>query len=156
METNPPNPHAGSPFHDSDEVIARMLEDVSVPALICSLVHMTGDPSWIRGDLRPTGPVLNDYQFGMSEEMKAEARRRALPVIAAHRDNGCPAPEPVSAELAEEMMTWLAGAEVPADSVPMFLDDLHLDGADSGRIDWGDEIPAEARADWPRGRHRLW
>ena len=29
----------------------------------------------------------------------------------------------------------------------MFLEDLHLDGADSGAITWGDEIPAEVKAD---------
>ena len=40
------NPHAGEPFLDDDEAIAAALEDVSVPALLCSLVHMTGDPSW--------------------------------------------------------------------------------------------------------------
>ena len=29
----------------------------------------------------------------------------------------------------------------------MFLEDLHLDGADAGAITWGDEIPADVRAD---------
>ena len=47
------NPHAGRPFTDDDAAIAAALEDVSVPALLCSMVHITGDPSWIRGDLRP-------------------------------------------------------------------------------------------------------
>ena len=47
------NPHAGRPFTDDDAAIAAALEDVSVPALLCSLVHITGDPSWIRCDLRP-------------------------------------------------------------------------------------------------------
>src|SRR5262245_38500996 len=42
------NPHVGEPFADDDATIAIMLEDVSVPVLLCSLVHMTGDPSWIR------------------------------------------------------------------------------------------------------------
>ena len=39
------NRFAGEPFEDGDEAIARALEEVSVPALMCSLVHMTGDPS---------------------------------------------------------------------------------------------------------------
>ncbi len=38
------NPHAGRPFHDDDAAIAKALEDASIPALSCSLVHMTGDP----------------------------------------------------------------------------------------------------------------
>ena len=49
------NPHAGEPFTDSDSMIAGALEDCSIPALLCSLVHMTGDPSWIRADIRPRG-----------------------------------------------------------------------------------------------------
>jgi 4-hydroxyacetophenone monooxygenase len=43
------NPHAGLPFDDDDATIAAALEDVSIPALMCSMVHMTGDPSWVRG-----------------------------------------------------------------------------------------------------------
>ena len=141
------NPHAGVPFTDDDATIAAALEDVSVPALLCSLVHITGDPSWIRGDLRPAHALLNDYQGGMSAEDQAEARRRALPAIAAYRDGGCVLPPAPSAELAEEMMSFLACAPVDPRVVPMFLEDLHLDGADSGAIEWGDEVPAEVRAD---------
>ena len=33
--------------------------------------------------------------------------------------------------------------------VPMFLDDMQFDGADSGAITWGDEIPAEVKAASP-------
>ena len=43
------NLHAGRPFEDDDPAIAAALEDASVPALLCPLVHMTGDPAWIRG-----------------------------------------------------------------------------------------------------------
>ena len=141
------NPHAGAPFTDDDAAIAAALEDVTVPALLCSLVHITGDPSWIRGDLHPSYAMLNDYQGGMSEEDQAEARRRALPVIAAYRDGGCQLPPPPSAELAHEMMSFLACEKVDDRVVPMFLEDLHLDGADSGAIEWGDEVPANALAD---------
>jgi len=77
------NPHAGRPFRDDDATIAAALEALSVPALLCSLVHITGDPSWIRGDLRPQASALNDYQGSMSPEDMAEARRLALPAIVA-------------------------------------------------------------------------
>jgi 4-hydroxyacetophenone monooxygenase len=141
------NPHAGQPFSDDDSVIAAALEDVSVPALLCSLVHMTGDPSWIRGDIRPQASVLNDYQSQMSAEMQAEARRLALPAVLAFRDGGCQLPPAPSPELAHEMMSFLGCAPVADEVFPMFLDDLHLDGADSGATLWRDEIPEEVRAD---------
>lgn len=89
------NPHAGQPFTDSDEEIARALLDVSVPTLMLSLVHMSGDPELIRGALRPAGLFLNEVQGYMSEEDKAAARDLALTVIRDYRDRGCPEPEPI-------------------------------------------------------------
>jgi 4-hydroxyacetophenone monooxygenase len=49
------NPHAGEPFTTPDEDIAVALLDVSIPTLMMSAVHMSGDPSLIRGDLKPSG-----------------------------------------------------------------------------------------------------
>ena len=100
------NPHAGEPFDDDDSIVAAALEDVSVPALLCSLVHMTGDPSWIRGDVAATGAVSLDIQSGIPPEERDEVRRRALPAIAAYRDGGC-VPHELSPELLLEMMTFL-------------------------------------------------
>src|SRR5918994_4749844 len=108
MSEHARNPHAGLPFDDDDATIAAALEDVSIPALMCSMVHMTGDPSWIRGEIRPLGSMLNEYQGYLPEESKAEVRRRALPAIAAYRDGGCVLPPPPSPELVQEMMTFLA------------------------------------------------
>ena len=72
------NPHAGHPFADDDATIAAALEDVCLPALLCSLVHMTGDPSWIRSDLRPRYSTATEFQAGMSAEVQAEVRHRAV------------------------------------------------------------------------------
>ena len=141
------NPHVGLPITDDDATIEAMLEDVSIPTLALSMVHLTGDPSWIRGDLRPVHALINDYQGGMSPEAQAEVRRRALPAIAAFRDGGCVLPDAPSPELIEEMMSFLGCGPVDPQVVPMFVEDLHLDGADSGAIQWGDEVPAEALAD---------
>ena len=69
------NIHAGLPITDDDAAIAAALEDVSIPTLVLSLVHITGDPSWIRGELRPQGLFLNEVQGFMSED--DEGRRCA-------------------------------------------------------------------------------
>jgi len=128
------NPHAGEPFDTSDEEIAEALLDVSVPTLLLSLVHMSGDPSLIRGRLRPAGLFLNEVQGYMSEEDKAEARALALEVIRDYRDRGCPEPEPITPELLHEMMTWLVCEEVPGEYVPMLLEEMELDGRDARRV----------------------
>ena len=40
----PRNPHSGLPFETTDDEIAEALLDVSIPTLMLSLVHLTGDP----------------------------------------------------------------------------------------------------------------
>jgi len=145
MGRGPRNPHAGAPFADDDDAIAAALEDVSVPALLCSLVHMTGDPSWIRGGLRPTVASPTQFQGGMPDDLLAEARRLALPAVAGYRDAGCE-PYPLSRDLLREMMSFIACKPVDGLLVPMFLEDLQFDGADSRAITWSDEIPDDVKA----------
>ncbi len=140
------NPHAGAPFDEDDFAIAAKLEQASIPALLCSLVHMTGDPSWLRGELRPRVLTPIDVQAGMSAEALAEVRRRALPAIAKYRDGGC-VPRMPSREVVHEMMEFLACQPVLDDHAPMMIEELQLDGADARAIPWRDEIPAEVRAD---------
>ncbi|MGZ4673952.1 MAG: flavin-containing monooxygenase, partial [Ilumatobacteraceae bacterium] len=128
------NPHAGQPFSTPDEQIAEALLDVSIPTLMLSLVHMSGDADLIRGDLKPAGLFLNEVQGFMSEEDKAAVRKIALEVIADYRDRGCPEPDPVSAELLHEMMQWLVCEPVPEEYVPMVLEEMELDGRDARRV----------------------
>ncbi|TPG33654.1 flavin-containing monooxygenase [Mycolicibacterium hodleri] len=124
------NPHAGQPFTTSDEEIADALLDVSIPTLLLSLVHMAGDPSLIRGALKPAGLFLNEVQGYMSEDDKAAARAIALEVIVDYRARGCPEPEPIDGELLKEMMEWLVCDPVPDEYVPMLLEEMELDGRD--------------------------
>ncbi|MGB3409741.1 MAG: NAD(P)/FAD-dependent oxidoreductase [Microthrixaceae bacterium] len=123
------NPAAGTAFSTSDEDIAAALEDVSIPTLLVSLVHLTGNPEIIRGHLKPAGLFLNEVQGYMSEGDKAEARALALGHLIAYRDAGCPEPAPIAAELVHEMMEWLVVEAVPNEYVPMLLEDLGLDTA---------------------------
>ncbi len=141
--------HHGLPFTDDDASIAAALEDVSIPVLLCSLVHLTGDPQWVRGDLKPAGAFLNEYQGYMSEADKAEARRRALPVLAAYRDRGCPALPPPAPDVLREMMHFLLCAPIPDDSVDMFVEDLQLDGPQWADTSWADSLTAEQRSAYP-------
>ena len=138
------NRFAGEPFEDSDEDIARSLEEVSVPALMCSLVHMSGDPSWVRGDIQPNVGMSLDIQGAMSAEDMAEVRRRAIPVIAAYRDAGC-VPADLPRDLLQEMMSFLGRRPVEGRLAGLLFDDLQFEGADSGRIAWGNEISASVR-----------
>jgi 4-hydroxyacetophenone monooxygenase len=142
------NSNAGAPFQDDDATIARALQDASVPALLCSLVHMTGDASWIRGPRRPLMGGPNALDGGMSPEDQAAVRRDALPVIAAYRDGGCQ-PKELPQELLAEMMDFAAARELPPRQTEMFFFDLQFDGADSARVTWGEEIDDAVKAESP-------
>ncbi len=141
------NPHAGLPITDDDATIAAALDDVSIPALMLSLVHMSGDPTLIRSPLKPQGLFLNEVQGYMSDDDKAEVRRQALDVIRAYRDGGCALPPPPGPELISEMMSWLVCETVPAEYVPMMLEEMELDGSDPRRVDI--DADADARAAFP-------
>ena len=128
------NPHAGQPFTTQDHEIAEALLDVSIPTLMLSLVHMSGDAGLIRGELKPAGLFLNEVQGYMSEKDKAAVRKIALEVIADYRDRGCPEPEPIGPDLLQEMMQWLVCEPVPGEYVPMLLEEMELDGEDSRAV----------------------
>ncbi|BBX73396.1 NAD(P)/FAD-dependent oxidoreductase [Mycobacterium shinjukuense] len=124
--------YAGLPFTTSTPEIAAALEDVSVPTLLLSLVHITGDPRFIH-DFKPMGLFLNEVQGFMSEADQARARAEALPVIVDYRDRGCPEPQPLGIDLVRDMMDWAACEHVPDDYLPLLLEEMDLEGVDPRR-----------------------
>lgn len=141
--------HAGAPITDDDATIAAALQDVSIPALLMSMVHMTGDASILDGPQRPAGVFLNEVQGFMSEEDKAAVRARALEVIAAYRDGGCELPPPPSPETIHAMMKFIVAEDVPPEYVPMMLEEMELDGRDARRVEWGGEVEAARAREFP-------
>lgn len=137
--------YAGEPFTTATAHIAAALEEVSVPTLLLSLVHVTGDPRFIR-EYKQLGIFLNEVQGFMSEEDKARARAEALSVLADYRDRGCPEPAPLSADLIREMLDWAACERVPDDYLPLVGEELDLDGADPRRPA---PLPVERAAELP-------
>ena len=94
-------------------------------------------------------PGTMDLQGGLDDDELADVRRRAVPAIAAYRDGGC-VPHELPEDVVVEMMAFLAGTPLDEDvMVPMFVEDMQFDGADSGAIAWGDEVSDEAKAASP-------
>ncbi|RAU92207.1 flavin-containing monooxygenase [Mycolicibacter senuensis] len=126
------NRYAGQPFNTPTPDIAAALEQVSIPTLLLSCVHITGDPRFIR-EFKQNGIFLNEIQGFMSEEDKARARAEALAVIVDYRDRGCPQPAPLPDELVKEMMDWAACETVPDDYLGLLAEELDLSGVDPRR-----------------------
>lgn len=131
---------------NDDALIASALEEASIPTLMMSMIHMSGDASLLDDIIRPAGAYINEYQGYMSEEDKAVVRVRALQVIKAFREGGCTLPLPPSQATIHRMMNFIVAGDVPEDYVPMMLEEMELDGTDQRSDAWTDEVPAEARA----------
>ena len=144
--SQPRNPHAGSPFIDDAATIRADLDEVSVPALLCSLVHMTGDPSWIRGVERPRMLTSMEFQSAMPAEEQTAVRDRAVGAIVDYRDRGCEVFAPSDA-VVREMMDFLAARPTIEGAVPLMMEELQLDGADSRAVTWRDTVPEARRAE---------
>ncbi|MBS0366902.1 MAG: NAD(P)/FAD-dependent oxidoreductase [Proteobacteria bacterium] len=121
---------------ESDEVIARALTGASVPTLMMSLVHLTGDTAILRGAVRPKAPHMGEFQGYMSDEEKAQVRAIALQALKDYRDRGCTLPPPPSAQTVREMMSFMVAQQVTDEYVPMMLEELALDGEDSRAPRW--------------------
>ena len=130
----------------TDAELERMLAGASVPALIMSLVHLTGDVSVLRGDIRPKKPLINEYHGGLSEEQNARVRGLALTALKDYRDRGCTLPPAPSAERVLEMMNFIAGEQVADEYVPMMLEELALDGVDLRLTPWTQPVSADTLA----------
>lgn len=139
---------AGLPFHDDDATIAAALEEASIPCLLLSMIHMSGDAALLDGELRPQMCVLNEVQGGMTPEQQTEVRRRALEVIRAYRDRGCTLPPAPDHDTLRRMMGFLVAGEVPAEYVPMMLEETELDGRDAREVSLA-HVTAGARASLP-------
>ncbi len=135
---------AVAPIREDDAFIAQALERASIPTLMMSLVHITGDIGLLRGPIRPKQAVMGEVQGRMSEEETVQVRTHALEVLKAYRDGGCKPPPAPSPEIVHEMMSFLVGEPVPDDYVPMMLEEMALDGEDARDVHW-DGIPAERR-----------
>ncbi len=137
-------PPADAPITEDDAFLARALEHASIPTLMMSLVHLTGDTSLLRGTIRPGATIMGDVDGGMSAEDKAAVRAMALDALRAYRDRGCTLPPPPSDETVREMLSFMVGTEVPAAYVPMMLEEMALDGRDARDVAW-DDVPRAAR-----------
>jgi len=135
---------AAEPFADDDAVIAEALESADVPALMMSLVHLTGRTDILRGSIRPP-KVVGRLGKGLPAEERATVRALLLEALKDYRDRGCTLPPPPSPDTIREMMSFAVGEPVPDEYVPMMQEEMALDGRDARDVNWA-ELPATARA----------
>ncbi|KHO22082.1 flavin-containing monooxygenase [Mycolicibacterium setense] len=120
----------GIPFDDTDDVIRAAVEQASVPALLMSIVHMTGDMSLLQELPKPFMLLAMDLQGAMSELDKETVRRRAFEVICDYRDRGCPPPFVPDPEQMRTMLDVISAGTVTEEFVEYIAADLRFSDAD--------------------------
>ena len=130
---------------EPDEFIKAALEDANIPALMVSLVHVTGDMNIIRGDIRPHPRVLGDPYVGITEAERATVRAQALEILKTYRDSGYKLPQAPSMDQVREMMNFLVGESLPDDYGQFLMGELSLEGGDPYAQPGMGDIPLEKR-----------
>jgi len=116
-----------------DEALAQ----AHLPALLMSLVHLTGDASLLSQERRPRYDfILSDgFDGGYSPEVQEDIRKRARAAILAHL-GGKPLPPAPELPTVRRMMDWVAGDDIPAHYSDFLVDELQLSGVDTNAPNW--------------------
>ncbi|VEG52859.1 cyclohexanone monooxygenase [Mycolicibacterium aurum] len=120
----------GLPFDDDDEVLRSAIDEASVPALLMSMVHMTGDLGILDELPSPVMLIAMDLQGAMSEPDKKVVRDRAFDVARDYRDRGCPPPFVPDRTQLTEMLGVLSAGQVTEEFIDYIAADLRVTDAD--------------------------
>ena len=134
-----------APVTEDDEAIRRALKEAHIPSLMAALVHITGDLSIIRGDIRPTNAFFGDAQGGITEAQQEKIRGIALQALKKYRDQGHKLPPAPSADIVE-MVNFVIGTEVHGDYAEFLTAELAMDDNDPYGVPELAAVPAAQRA----------
>lgn len=129
------NSQSHSPILEDDAFLEDALGHADGPALLMSLIHLTGDMSLLDGPIRPR-PVVPGGHLAkrLSPEEFDEVRRRVMAALKQGRDRKPVDSDIFDAATIKRMMDFFVGAPVPEDYVPLVLEELNLDGADARAV----------------------
>ena len=134
------------PIQEDDAFIRQALEETSVPALMLSMMHMSGDYSLMDGEIKPGMAMMGEIQGYLTPEQQAQVREQALAIIRQYRDGGCELPPPPDRDTLHRMMQFIVGDEVPEEYLDLIIEESNLYGDDRRAFQW-QQTPPESRLD---------
>ncbi|MFK8020607.1 MAG: flavin-containing monooxygenase [Pseudomonadales bacterium] len=123
------------PSVPNSEFLNKALNDASAPALLMSIIHMTGDTSVLQGDIHPQRPMMMDIQCGLSEEEQAKVRQRVLDCITQGTAASPTAEAALTDETIAQMLAFCVGeTEIAPSHREMLIEELAAAGEDRKRV----------------------
>ncbi|MCY3884793.1 MAG: NAD(P)/FAD-dependent oxidoreductase [Gammaproteobacteria bacterium] len=128
----------------TNEKIRDCLEHAHVPALMCSLVHLTGDIELLRGDIRPYVVPMGNPNQSISEEAKSKIVNLALEVVSNFRDGQIAVESDVSTHV-PEMTNFITGEKLSEEYSQFAVAELAIDGSSAYNVSGLTSIPLDQR-----------
>ena len=136
-----PLSRAIEPISDDDAAIRAALEDALVPPLLPALVHLTGDLTLLRPELRTNPAQVLEEQGGLTPQQQADTRELALRTLTEFRDGGCQQAPPPSTEDLRAILEFVTGGAATDEHLPLLVEELAPGDTDPRGPDWHkDEI----------------
>ena len=117
----------------SDEQIETALAQAHIPALMSTLMHLTGNRDHFC-EVRPHFVMFAEEEDGLSEKDRNRARELALDALKKYRDSGCMELARPSSEDVIAAMNYITGTDIAPEEVPFLREELNLFGEDGRRV----------------------
>ena len=122
------------------------LEVAHLPALVVSLVQLTGDASWLKPEWKPTYMPFPRGDIGLSDAVQKEIREGARGVLEDFLAGKLKPAGPLPEATVRKMMDFIAGQDIPQPYVDFLMDELALQGVSTKDPQWSSpELKAAAR-----------
>lgn len=105
------------------------LETAHLPALVMSLVHLTGDDRYLRPEWRPVYNPLDRNEIGVSAEEQAKIRAAARELLSGYLKGDVKPKTDLPADLVRRMIDFITGADIPEGYSDFLMDELAISGS---------------------------
>lgn len=102
-----------------------------LPALVAAMVHVTGDPSWLKDGWRPAYQPLTRGETGLGPEVDDQIRAACRAQLSEFLSGDRKLPPAPSAATVRKMMDFVAGAPIPEEYADFAMDELAISGENS-------------------------
>ena len=122
----------------SDIDLDAILADAHLPALVLSMVHMTGDPGLLKPEWAPTYNAFPRGEPMIAEAAKAEIRAAARPLLESLVAGTLPPAPKLDGATVRRMMDFIVGEPIPPRYSEFLLDELAIEGESTKDPQWTD------------------